>query len=161
MFFKDAKQGTPIYVLDRNSLTVKTGTVTSVSLPHFNTNLGVNNPQGMVIDVGINVDGQIGSYQIKDTSVICTTNTLTITPNTENLLEEIRGIKSQLENIINNFDTYKGKVSKCDKLLSEYDPTFKYQRETDKKLSTLEKAILSLTESNQKLSKIIEQNGLK
>ena len=64
MLFKDIKQGYPLYIFDRNTVTIKTATVSSVSFPHIS-----NQPTaGMVVDVTVTIDGNSQQYEIKDSS---------------------------------------------------------------------------------------------
>lgn len=66
MLFKDLKNGSTIYLLDRNEVKVNNGTVTSVSLPHYNTQVDNGMGFGMVVDVSISSDGNAGQYVLSD-----------------------------------------------------------------------------------------------
>lgn len=139
-----------MYLFDRNTVTVKKGTATAVSLPHYNTQPNTNLGIGMVVDVTVAVDGNSGQYVVKDASETAYANngTLLITPNIDNVLGEIRAIKAQSEEVLNSIDTHKDNVAKCDKLLADLDPVFKKEQASEQRFSKIEDAIMQLAKNN-------------
>lgn len=139
MIFKDLKQGNTIYLFDRNTLDVTNGTVQSVSLPHYEA----GNMTGMVVDVVIKTQNGSGQYELKDSSETAYANNgmLLITPNIDNLLNEIKLVKVQSETVLNSIDQHKETVKKCEKLLTELDPVFKNEKKNDERLSNLEDVV--------------------
>lgn len=146
MLFKDVKQGCPLYIFDRNSVSVKTGNITGVTFPHLS-----NQPNGgMVVDVTVNVDGNAQTYEIKDTSESAYVGTTMLTPNVDSVLTEIRALKTQSEEIVRSVDKHEGIISKCSTLLSELDPVYKEKQLNEQRLSRLEESI-------DKLALIVEK----
>lgn len=149
MLYKDVKQGTQIYVFDRNELSVKRGVVESVSFPHLSAN-----PNGgmMVVDVGINIDGVSKPYEIKDCSESAYVGTMMLTPNIDTLLNEIRVVKSQSEDALKMVEKHKANVEKCGILLTEFDPVYQKEKATDDRLTKIEMSIGKLTDMFEKMN---------
>jgi hypothetical protein len=141
MLFKDIKQGYPIYIFDRNSVTVKTGNATAVSFPHISNKVNT----GMVVDVTINIDGNSQQYEIKDTSECAYVGTIMLSPNIDSVLNEIRGLKAQSEEVVKSIDKHQDTINKCSALLTEFDPIFKEKQVNEERLSRIEKSIDKLT----------------
>lgn len=142
MFFKDAKNGCAVYLFDRNEATVKQGVITNVTFPK----LSAQQNMGMTVDVTISCEGSSRVYEVKDTADNAFVGTLMITPNMENLANEIRGLKTQNEEILNSIDARRKTVERCEELLKEYDPVFKEKRMTDERFGRIESSIDKLTE---------------
>lgn len=141
MVFKDIKQGYPIYIFDRNDVTVKTGNVTSVSFPHVSTKIST----GMVVDVTIDINGASQQYEIKDTSECAYVGTTMLSPNIDNILNEVRVLKTQSEEVIKSIDKHQATVDKCSALLTEFDPVFKEKQINEERLLRIEQSIDKLT----------------
>ena len=141
MLFKDIKQGYPIYIFDRNSVTVKTGNVTAVSFPHLSNKANA----GMVVDVTITTEGTSQQYEIKDTSECAYVGTTMLSPNIDSVLNEIRVLKAQSEEVVKSIDKHQDTINKCSALLTEFDPVFKEKQVNEERLSRIEKSIDKLT----------------
>lgn len=157
MTFKEINKGGLVYMLDRNTMTVTKGTVQAVSLPRYDVAGTTPSSLGMVMDVTIQADGNSGQYVVKDTAetVYANDGRLLITPNINNVLTELRYIKTQSEDVISSIDKHKDTVDKCSKLLEELDPVFKKDQATEKRFVELEQAISKLSDSNDKITEIL------
>ena len=141
MLFKDVKQGYPLYIFDRSSVSVRTASVSAVSFPHLS-----NKPNsGMVVDVTVNIDGNSQQYEIRDTSECAYVGTIMLSPNVESVLNEIRTLKAQSEEAIKLVDKHKENIAKCTTLLAEFDPVYKEKQATEERLSRIEDSIGKLT----------------
>ncbi len=143
MIFKDIKQGDAIYLFDRNNISVQTGKVTAVSGSHAGK---YNNTFEMVVDVTINVNENIQTYTFKDSNEVSYNGQIMITPNKDNIIREVKQLKSQAEDVIKNIDKSKQTIEKCTSLISEFDPVYKERRENDARYSKLESEIASIKE---------------
>lgn len=63
MQFKDIKQNYPVFVLDKNEMSVTTGKATAVGFPRMEMN-PKNGKQEIVVDVTIEASGKTGTYTI-------------------------------------------------------------------------------------------------
>lgn len=150
MVFRELKSGSQVFIFNKPSITVSIGTINSVSTPRVNT----QNPlqAGLVVDITITADGKVGNYTVPEGSVICNINNeVSITPNRENLVQELQGAKLQSEEILKNIDFHKKVVSKCDELLAEYDSTFKEKQEVNQRITAIEQGYKAQNELLQKL----------
>ena len=143
MIFKDIKQGDAIYLFDRNDISVQTGKVTAVSGSHAGK---YNNTFEMVVDVTINVNENTQTYTFKDSNEVSYNGQIMITPNRDNIIREVKQLKSQAEDVIKNIDKSKQTIEKCTSLISEFDPVYKERRENDARYSKLESEIASIKE---------------
>lgn len=141
MLFKDVKQGYPLYIFDRNTVTIKTATVSSVSFPHISS----QPTSGMVVDVTVNIDGNSQQYEIKDSSECAYVGTTMLSPNIGNILNEVRVFKSQSEEALKLIDKHKESIEKCASLLTEYDPVYKDKQANEQRLTKIESSIEKLT----------------
>ena len=156
MTFKELKPGNEIFVLDKNEVDVKKGTVSLVSPPHVSNQPGV---LGMFVDITISADKYSGQYVVSENGVTAyaSNNTILITTNLDNVLAELRGIKTNAESIVNSIDKYKDDVCRCDTLLAELDPEFKREQSYEQRFSKIEKALDKLADSNDKITDLLTQ----
>lgn len=143
MIFKDVKQGDAIYLFDRNNISVQTGKVTAVTGSHAGK---YNNVFEMVVDITVNTDGNTQTYTFKDSNEVSYNGQIMLTPNKENVVREVKQLKSQAEDVLNNVEKSKETISKCSTLIAEFDPIYKERKENDERYSKLESEIASIKE---------------
>lgn len=107
---------------------------------------------GMVVDVTVNNEGNSQQYEIKDTSECAYVGTTMLSPNVENVLNEIKALKAQSEEVIKSVDKHKETVSRCATLLTEFDPVYKEKQANEERLSKIENSIDRLTTLIEKMS---------
>lgn len=153
MQFKDLKDGYPIYLFDRSSLSVQTGRVTSVTTPHASSKPGATLANlGLVVDVVVNIDGKSFSYEVKDNSENAYIDTTLLTSNVDIVVNEIKAIKNNSEETIKSIDKHKANIEKCTALLSEFDPIYREKKETDDKINSLAQTVANLAAIVEKLN---------
>lgn len=143
MIFKDIKQGDAIYLFDRNDISVQTGKVTAVSGSHAEK---YNNTFEMVVDITIDVDGKSQTYTFKDSNEVSYTGQIMITPNRDNIIREVKQLKSQAEDILKSVEKSKVTIEKCSSLIADFDPVYKERKQNDERYSKLESEIASIKE---------------
>lgn len=148
MLFKDVKQGYPLYIFDRNNVSIKTGSVTAVTFPHISTKPN----GGMVVDVTVTIDGATQQYEIRDTSECAYVGTTMLSPNIESVLNEVRLLRAQSEEAIKSVDRHKENISKCTTLLTEFDPVYKEKQANEQRLTNIENSIEKLTNILEKMN---------
>lgn len=148
MLFKDLKPGGIVYVLDRNAVKVRKGTVGSVTPPHVSTQPGVI---GMFVDITVNTEDGTPTYIVNENTVTAyaDNNNVVVTTDVNNILAELRAIKVRNEAIIGNIDKYKDDITKCDNLLADLDPVFKKEQDNEKRFAKLEDAVAQLAKNNE------------
>lgn len=142
MLFKDIKQGNQLYIFDRINTEIKVGNISSISFPH----LSAQPNMGMVVDIDVLVGNDTYKYQMKDTSETAYVGTTVISPNIENILNEIRMTRQQSEEVINSVGKHEAIKEKCTKLLAEYDPQYKERQQNEQRLLNIENSISELKE---------------
>lgn len=155
MLFKDLKPGNELYILDKEKVEVQKGTVNNITPPHVSTQPGV---LGMFVDVSVNVGGTPKLYVLNENGVTAyaeNNNNTVITTDVNNILNEIKGIKIQTENILKNIDKYKENVQKCDSLLAELDPVFKKEQANELRFSKLEEAVANQSKTNSEIKEML------
>ena len=122
MIFKDIKQNYPVYILDKQEVTLTQGKVTSVSFPHIDTNMpsynSVSNPQ-MVVDVTIEANGKAATYTIPESLSITYAGNLILSTDKQSLINEVEALKNGAEQVLASVEHNKTIVEKASALLSE------------------------------------------
>lgn len=136
MLFKDLKSNYPIFIFDRNAVTVEEGKVINVGLPHYDMHYS-----GMVIDITIKTGDITKTYTFKDSTEIGYADSLTISPNRDAILREVEAVKEQAEQALKLVDQNKSTVDKCTVILSDFNPAFKEKKETEERFNKLESSV--------------------
>lgn len=154
MQFRDVQQNYPIFILDKQELTVKQGKVMTKGFPYPDRN---NITQAkMVIDFSIELDGKTAIYTIPDDLSVTYAGNLVISPEKGNIINEIEAIKNTAEQVINSVDAQKEKYEKASKLLAELNPAYRDKKETEDRLNKLESSIGDI---KSMMSKLMESLG--
>ena len=153
MQFKDLKDGYSIYIFNRNTIDIKIGRVTNVSAPHASTKPGAALSNiGLVVDVIVNLEGKNYSYEVKDCSESAYIDNTLLTSNIDIVVNEIKALKNQSEDIIKSVPKHEETVSKCTSLLAEFDPVYREKKETDDKINKLADTVSELAKVVEKLN---------
>lgn len=150
MTFKELKQGYPVYILDKDKLTVKQGKVVNASFPRIDTQ-----PTGrqMVVDVTLCMDGKNAVYTMPEDSAVVYANNLVLSTDQHCLSVEVEKMKADAERILSTVETQKEIVEVADDLLAQLNPSFKEKRETEQRFEQIESRL-------DKLITLIEQKSL-
>lgn len=139
MTFKEAKVGMPIYIFDRDSLSLITDKITCVVPSHFDANV----PAGkMVVDITTENNKK---FSIDDNSRIAYYDNSAISLCKESLLKEIEIYRNNSEMILKDIEKHKNIVESCNNILVENNPSLKEKRETEARFNNIENSISELT----------------
>lgn len=156
MIFKDIKQNYPVYILDKQEVTLTQGKVTSVSFPHIDTNMpsynSVSNPQ-MVVDVTIEANGKAATYTIPESLSITYAGNLILSTDKQSLINEVEALKNGAEQVLASVEHNKTIVEKASALLSEMNPVYKEKQETEKRLTKMEGDVSEIKKMLSELSR--------
>lgn len=135
MTFKELKQGYPVYILDKEKLTVKQGKVVNASFPRID-----NQPSGrqMVVDVTIDANGKNAVYTMPEDSAVVYANNLVLSTDQHCLTVEVEKMKADAERILSTVDMQKEIVEVADDLLAQLNPSFREKRETEQRFEKIE-----------------------
>lgn len=150
MTFKELKEQSPIYVLDKNLVNVTKGKVVSIKP-------GKTNPQmlgGFILEFTIEYNGITQVFAIPDhLSVTYTGNNLILSTDSQGLIPELDKIIKDNENILNNIDSIKSGITKAKNLKMDLDPSYKEKQQTEERFSKIESSITEIKDMLQQLIK--------
>lgn len=138
MLFKDMKQNYPVFILNKEEMTVVEGKVKTVSFPRMDTSRGTTQ---MVVDVEIEADGKIATYAIPENLSVTYAGNLVLSTDGEGLLREIEARQTAAEQILASVDKQQTIIERAKALRAEYNPAFKEKQETEKKFKEIDKSI--------------------
>lgn len=141
--FKDIQSNHPVFILNKQDLTVTQGKVINAAFARVDNSNGM--PQ-MVRDIDIEMNGKIATYSIPENLSITYANKGDVVIATERtgLANEITAMRNTAKQVLESVDRHKAVIEKADALLADLDPAFKEKAEHDKKLSQMEKELKDL-----------------
>lgn len=156
MLFKDLKNGYPIYVFDRSVVKVTQGKVANVGIPHLDSHYG--NPTEMVVDITVDIDGQVKTYAFKDTTDTGYAGNLVISTVRDVIIHEVEALKTQSEQELSKRTMHEENAKKCTEILAEFNPVFKERKENEERFSKLENSVGELKDMIKGLVKELKGN---
>nr|DAI60444.1 MAG TPA: hypothetical protein [Caudoviricetes sp.] len=151
MYFKDLKQNYPVFILDKQNLTLTQGKVVSVGFPRMELNPTAGK-SGMVVDVSIEADGKTANYVIPETLSVTYAGNLVLSVDRQGLAGEVESMKTSAEQALASVEHQRRIVEKSTGLLAELNPAFREKQETEQRFSKIES---SMNEVKQMLSRLI------
>lgn len=145
MMFKDLKQNDTVYVLNTKCVKLNAVKIQEISVPHIDTYS--NNPTEMVIDITLDIDGHKKSFTVKDRAKQGFGGDCLISIDKDCILQKVRDIKQQSEEILDKIEIYKDTVCKCSDILNRYDPVYKERQKSEERICNLENSIKELKDT--------------
>lgn len=143
MNFRDIRQNSTVYLLDKASMGFEEAKVEAVGMPHFAApQVGQTAPTGQVVDVTI----KGVPYVVACDNSIAYSDKVVFATDKSSLLPEVKRLKGEAEALLAGVDKAKETVAKCDGLLCELDTAFKEKQETDKRMGAMEEKISALSD---------------
>lgn len=142
MNFKDLKIGQTLFLFDKNTMSVKKSAITHVTSAHVESQ--ANSLTQLVVDITVNTDGKPVTYVVPDTAVISYCGNTMISSDKDCIINEIKSMKVQNEQIVASVDKCKEIIGQCDNLISELDDAFREKKENDERLNKLESMMQTL-----------------
>ena len=154
MLFKDIKQNYPVYILDKQDLSVIQGKATSVSFPRMDMNPKIGKTE-MVVDVTIEVNGKTGTYTIPEGLSVTYAGNLVLSTDKQGLSGEIEAMKNNAEQILASVDKQKEILEKSSSLLAELNPVYKEKQETEKRFGSIETQVSDVKKSVDEIKSLV------
>ena len=145
MLFKDIKQNYPVYMLDKQNMSIIQGTATSVGFPRMDMNPKTGKT-GMVIDVTIVANGKTATYSIPEDLAVTYAENLILSTDKQGLANEIEAMKNTAEQVLASVDHQKEVIAKSSSLLAELNPMYKDKQETEERFAKIESSISRMEE---------------
>ena len=154
MLFKDIKQNYPVYILDKQDLSVIQGKATSVSFPRMDMNPKIGKTE-MVVDVTIEVNGKTGTYAIPENLSVTYAGNLVLSTDKQGLSGEIEAMKNNAEQILASVDRQKEILNKTSSLLAELNPVYREKQETEKRFGVIETQVSEVKKSVDEIKDLV------
>lgn len=155
MYFKDLKQNYPVYILDKQTLTLTQGKAVAVGFPRMEMNPAAGK-SGMVVDVSIVVDGKTANYVIPENLSVTYAGNLVLSVDRQGLAGEVESMKVTAEQAIASVEQQKQILEKSTTLLAELNPTYREKQETEQRFSKIE---ASMGELKDMLSRLLNSGN--
>ena len=148
MLFKDLKVGDTLYLFDKNAITLSIEKVVSVSAPHIDASCAI----GMLVDV--KTAGR--SFAMRDTSEICYTDSLVISPDRTSVLREVEAQKANDEALLSRMDSIREELPKLDEVIETLSPEKRERKLYEERINRMDESINSLNESLGNMKEMLE-----
>lgn len=155
MYFKDLKQNYPVYILDKQTLTLTQGKAVAVGFPRMEMNPAAGK-SGMVVDVSIVADGKTANYVIPENLSVTYAGNLVLSVDRQGLAGEVESMKVTAEQAIASVEQQKQILEKSTMLLAELNPTYREKQETEQRFSKIE---ASMGELKDMLSRLLNSGN--
>lgn len=150
--FSSLQNGSQVYLLDKSTLTLKYGQVTSVSIPKpvMSQPFGSNNT---TIDLVVSANGEnINLPNVPCVLSVATINGVIVSETREALDAELDGIQRTLQTHVDNRDEYIRSIERCKEVRKELNPQLAKEQAQEEKIERLE---TSIEEIKKMLSQIV------
>lgn len=155
MYFKDLKQNYPVYILDKQTLTLTQGKAVAVGFPRMEMNPAAGK-SGMVVDVSIVADGKTANYVIPENLSVTYAGNLVLSVDRQGLAGDVESMKVTAEQAIASVEQQKQILEKSTTLLAELNPTYREKQETEQRFSKIE---ASMGELKDMLSRLLNSGN--
>lgn len=144
MIFKDIKQNYPVFILDKQALTITQGKAIAVAFPRLDLNKNVVGTTQMVVDVTIEAEGKTATYTIPESLSVTYAGNLVLSTDRQGLVNEVEAMKTAAEQALSSMERQKEILAKSSALLAELNPAFKEKQETEKRFGQIEDSICEI-----------------
>lgn len=155
MMFKDIKQNYPVFIFNKQDLSVVQGKVVSTTFPHVDmgnaqkvtpTALSPTNPLGtqMVVDVTIEAGGKTATYTIPESLSVTYAGNIVLSTDRDGIAREVEALKSSAEQVLLSVEKQKEIVEKTTALLAELNPVYKEKKENEERFTKIESSVAEM-----------------
>lgn len=150
--FQSLRANSLVYILHKDTATLETGSVVSVStpVPKYQVPQMFGTPQEMVVDLVVKINNQDVTYQKLPATLDIAdfgTGNIVLTDNREAMNSEVIGLKQKSATILNSIDFHKDVIAKCDSLLSELNPEFAEKQQQQLEINALKSQVTEMSKS--------------
>jgi hypothetical protein len=149
MLFKDIKQNYPVYILNKQDLSLTQGKAVQVPFPRMEMNQKTGKTE-MVIDITIEANGKTATYVIPESLSVTYAGNLILSTDKMSLASEIEAMKNTAEQVLASVDHQKEVLEKSSSLLAELNPVYKEKQETEQRFGKIENSINRMEELMKK-----------
>ena len=143
MLFKDIKQNYPVYILNKQDLSLTQGKAVQVPFPRME----MNQKTGKIT---IEANGKTATYVIPESLSVTYAGNLILSTDKMSLASEIEAMKNTAEQVLASVDHQKEVLEKSSSLLAELNPVYKEKQETEQRFGKIENSINRMEELMKK-----------
>lgn len=154
MTFKELKQGYPVHILDKDSLTVRSGKVQNASFPRIDM---AQAQRQMVVDITVECDGHTATYTMPEDSCVVYAGNIVLSTHPQGLTAEVEKMKAEAEQILASVERQKQIVASADELLAQLNPTLREKRETEQRFQLIEGRMNGVDDKLDRLIAMMQQ----
>lgn len=160
--FQSLRVNNQVYILHKGATpTVEIGSVTNVSapMPKFPVPSQFGQPQEMVVDVTISVNGQNINYQKLPANAEIAdfgqNGNMVIACSRDAMNAEVTAMKQKSIDILNSVEFHQSVITGCDKMLTVLNPEFAEKQRQEMEINSLKEQVGSMSKS---MNELIELN---
>lgn len=154
LLFKDIKQNYPIYILNKQEMSMIQGKATAVSFPRVEINQKTGKTE-MVVDVTVEADGKVATYAIPENLSITYAGNIVLATEKTGLASEVEAVVNSAEQIISSVPWANKIKERAPGLLAELNPVYKEKQEIEKRFGKIEDSIGRMEELMKKQQEMI------
>lgn len=143
--FKDIKQNYPIYILNKQELSIVQGKATQISFPRMEMNQKTGKAE-MVVDVTVEADSKTATYTIPENLSVTYAGNIVLSTDKQGLTGEVEAMKNNAEQILASAAQAQNVIDKAPLLLAELNPVYKEKQETEQRFGKIEGSISEMKE---------------
>lgn len=154
MMFKDIKQNYPVFIFNKQDLSVVQGKVVATTFPHVDVNAQKVTPTAisptnsistqMVVDVTIEAGGKTATYTIPESLSVTYAGNIVLSTDREGISREVEALKSSAEQVLLSVEKQKEIVEKTTALLAELNPVYKEKKENEERFTKIESSVAEM-----------------
>ena len=160
--FQSLRVNSQFFILHKDANPyVETGTVVNVSAPQVKYPLpqNIGQPQEMVVDVTININGTNQTYQKlpanQDVADFGTVGNIVVATSRDALSSEIVGLKKRSSDIVESVEYHRGLITSYDSILQQLNPEYREKQQQQAEINELK---TQLGQMSQSMTELMEMN---
>lgn len=156
MVFKDIKQNYPVYVLDKQELTVTNCKAVDVGFSRIEMNPKTGKTE-MVVDVSVEINGKTTPFVIPENLSVSYAGNLVLSTTEQGLVGEVRSMQNMAEQYF-AAEPYQRKVKElAPELLAKLDVNYRDKQETEKRFGKIENTVSEMKDLVVSQQKMMEE----
>lgn len=161
--FQALRQGSPIWVMDKNNLTLQTGSVVSTSLPTSGFQMQWIQPgiPGQTMDITVQMeDGTQNEFkQMNPSQVIAQYGNTIVAETPEVMAREIENLDRQSQQIIESVQFHTKARTAYEEMKKKLSPSYAKEKQNDQRLTALENSQAQMANGISAIQAMLSQMG--
>ena len=138
--FKDVKQNSPIYILNKQNLEFITGKVISKSFPHVDIDKNTGKTE-MMVDISIEAEGKTATYCIPENLSATYAGNIVLSTDMQSLVPEVELVVNASKQILASAQQAQDNIKNAPGLLAKLNPVYREKQETEQRFVKLENTV--------------------